>query len=905
MGEGDFLSPVRTGILQGLLSAASDKNLKTNKIIRQTLIDTVVFIADRDFPVGKWPDLLQPILGLLDNTGSAQDESCHERLLLGLTLIHKICKRYRSAVKSDVLYTEINYVVGVVGPVLVKLYQTSLLLGPPPSPSPLLLLLSRKCAVQCNRLFLDLIWHDLPALLEDNLSVFMTAFLEHLKSPNTTTLASLDAANSNTAGVENELKEVTCKLRVSVVKIIKVFVEDRLEEDFEPYLEPFLKAIWSLMSQASSPPSTQPVNDKEAEFVAACLRLLATLAAGGRRQLFVGAEPTLLHSFVLPVLSRANLHSCFTMGEGEEDEETVEADLLGLEDRSGGHNERSAALALVRSLCQNREALDLFLGHALQHIHDKTFFLGSLQLFTAVASEAHTEARGVTRVRQGIDIEGFFQQHILPILAAPESGVKSGLDLAVAVAVRQLIVAFRHHLVTAELNSVLTVMSRDAISDGTPIAIKRTSMAALDKLLLSNTFQMDEQTRDALLNGIRVEPSKEDAIPARLLLRLVQKRTQPVPKNVFETVQRLLNHVVCKNPAAKPAFIHVTMELSGHVIMQGQTDYITGTISPLIQEALVSTPDLLPYTVQLLAAMVVKDGLGSTASPWDILVSLLSSSTPLSLVDAQPLLLACIKHSPGRLLGDSRLQAYVKGLLERIWRRPAAPSPTLDSLSWSVFEGVLYSDGKSADNTGQFTVECLRLALTRLQTSRSQSKSDGDAERTAKTMTRALLTVAVPSLGAPRTIALLEACQAQLTPNLLSAVIAPALSKYNQKQPAKRDDWREELLVMKGALDLADALLQAFPANTVQTVYAVLREASAACLSLSLTHHQSTTNPPPSTSGLFIGEEEEWQARMEATGSHRLQSVPLATFSPTLIDASASSREGMLQALKERLLTRP
>lgn len=93
-----------------------------------------------------------------------------------LATLASVFKRYQREVRSDELFTEINYVLDQFAQPLLQLYQAidSLISGKDCSKEQLLLFLS--CQVKLNKIFYSLSSQDLPAFFEDHMVEFMELF---------------------------------------------------------------------------------------------------------------------------------------------------------------------------------------------------------------------------------------------------------------------------------------------------------------------------------------------------------------------------------------------------------------------------------------------------------------------------------------------------------------------------------------------------------------------------------------------------------------------------------------------------------------------------------------------------------------------------------------------------------
>ena len=87
-------------------------------MVRIQLSEIISCIAENDFPEA-WPNLIDDLLGLM----SSSDFSTN---LYILKTLHYIFKRYRNEVRSDELYTEINFVMSKFGIAFLDFYKVKI-----------------------------------------------------------------------------------------------------------------------------------------------------------------------------------------------------------------------------------------------------------------------------------------------------------------------------------------------------------------------------------------------------------------------------------------------------------------------------------------------------------------------------------------------------------------------------------------------------------------------------------------------------------------------------------------------------------------------------------------------------------------------------------------------------------
>jgi exportin-2 (importin alpha re-exporter) len=247
--------------------------------VRTQLIEVICCMALHDFPES-WPDLIDKLLSKI----SADNFSVN---LVILKACHYIFKRYRREMRSDELYTEINYVMSRFGPALLQLYRglEGVLKASDSGDSGHIKLLLQN-VTYANKIFYSLSFQDIPAHIEDNLGEFMRLLLAffafHSARPDL-------ASSPDQAGILE-------KLASSAAKVFALYAE-KYEEDFT-MLPAVAEATWVTLT---SRVSQLPKDDKLA-FV--CLDFLASIARQERHKvLFQPILQILCEQIIVPNLA--------------------------------------------------------------------------------------------------------------------------------------------------------------------------------------------------------------------------------------------------------------------------------------------------------------------------------------------------------------------------------------------------------------------------------------------------------------------------------------------------------------------------------------------------------------------------------------------------------------------------
>ncbi|KIJ25285.1 hypothetical protein M422DRAFT_273745, partial [Sphaerobolus stellatus SS14] len=230
---------VRSQLVPAMIALSSP----ATKGPRAQIAESVAVVAELDFPE-KWPELVDQLVGSLSPTDYA--------VSLGvLETAHSIFYRWRSAIRSDDLYTVINYVLSrFMEPFVAFFRHTAALLLTNPNP-PNLEFAAQSQAVLMS-IYYDLTCQDLPPLLEDNHAEFFGAvdgsapgwFLKFLAWDPPALRGDPD---DTTPSIPSQIKTV-------IMEIAELYT-NRFPELFTSgsSIGPFVQAVWELVGDGKRP----------------------------------------------------------------------------------------------------------------------------------------------------------------------------------------------------------------------------------------------------------------------------------------------------------------------------------------------------------------------------------------------------------------------------------------------------------------------------------------------------------------------------------------------------------------------------------------------------------------------------------------------------------------------------
>ncbi|KAK1859018.1 hypothetical protein I4F81_001616 [Pyropia yezoensis] len=646
--------------------------------VRRVLSEALAIVAEADYPA-RWPALLPTLAGRLvaaapsatarvaaaaapaggtvsattvvtPAAGGGMDWAALEGVLEALSAVFD---RYRDRFRTDALFTEIKYSLGVVQAPLLGVFEAvaGALLAPPPAGGvpPDAPEAHVRVAASVVRVYHSLSWQDLPEYFEDTLASWMGPLVRLLTYENATLGA--DAEDSGGGSAVDEL-------HAAVIDVATLY--QAKYDEFRPYLQTFVREAWQLLVRVANVPRYDAV-------VTSGIRFLTTVARSADFALF--GEPATLDqisaSIVVP-----------NVGLREEDEELFEDNPLEYIRRdmegSDGETRRRAAVELVKGLRAHYDApvtasFSAFVANAL-----KAYAAGAegawrgkdaaIYVVTALGWKAGTAAGGATETSSLVDVADFYASHVAPELTTAAATVAAGrsvehpilvadaLKFAItfrnqlpAPAVRPLVDAATsllaspevvlHSYAAACVERLLSVRDRVAVPTAAAAAgaAPANGGAAASPAATAATRDVGRVTKEevttwlptllpALLAVMRAttradsSTTTENVYVAKALLRVLSTARDAVPPAAVEAALSTLVgvvRVVAANPA-NPTFNHYVFECVSALVR-----YVAGapggTLLPAFESALLpplgellqtDVAEFGPYVLQLMAQLL-------------------------------------------------------------------------------------------------------------------------------------------------------------------------------------------------------------------------------------------------------------------------------------------------------------
>jgi len=511
--------------------------------------------------------------------------------------------------RSDELYSEINYVMARFGPALLQIYaglEAVLRTAAELNKDQLLVLLQNvTCA---NKIFYSLSYQDIPTFIEENLSEFMRLLLGFFCFSHPV-LSSL--SQTEEAGVPE-------KLTASVAKII-VLYSSKYEEDFI-MLPAFAEATWNVLTTKITP------KFKDDKVASLCLGFLASIARQERhKNIFSPILSILCQQVIVP-----NMEIRESDLEKFEDEPI---EFIRNESESGceeSHSTRSgASIVLIRNLMDFHEVN--LTGILMEVVKQKLlaydsnpstnwpFKLIAIRLFSAIGSRGYAETYGVTKVNPLLNIHEFFERHIKPDFhQEPIAAITPLLKLEEM----KFVINYRSQLTKIELSDILPrllifledknyiVHTFAALSVERLLALRRNGEPIFTPAdLASMTGTLCLNILALIFTNQSINKMCENHFIVKTLMRVLELA---LPADVDKILTKFLDRLlwlfqeIAKSPT-NPHFNHFFYECL--VLFAIKTSSLSAQLEAKIVPVVFSLlqadqSDFYPYAFQILAALV-------------------------------------------------------------------------------------------------------------------------------------------------------------------------------------------------------------------------------------------------------------------------------------------------------------
>ncbi|KAK7073145.1 hypothetical protein SK128_011362 [Halocaridina rubra] len=572
-----------------------DLMLRSSEGIQRQLSETISIIGKYDFPA-QWQELI-PYMADKFKSGDFN-------IINGvLQTSYSVMRRYEYENKSEELWREILFVLNNFAQPLTNLFVELMKFAAENANNAAALKMILSSLVTVGKLFFALNSQDLPEFFEDNMSVWMPNFLSLLNfsSP-------LLNTEDDEIGVLEQVKSQVCEdLTLYAAKYM---------EEFEPYVENFVTAVWNVLS-------TTTLAVKYDQMVSHAIQFLCAVAERDHSKRLFENEQVLSGICEKVILPNMHLRPC--------DEELFEdsPDQWVAQELEGADSEtrRRAAVDFVRVLSRHFEAkMTLVFGQYIQSMlstynenpmecwRNK---VAAIYLVTTLSAKGSTARQGATQINELVNIMEFYQNHVLPELQNEDV---NRLPVLKAEAIKYVI-SFRSALPFDAVKLCVPHLAR--IVTAQSVVVHTYAAAAIDKIfLLKVGNQSLVQKNDVsplaallytnLLGALTLQGSEQNEYVMKALMRVTNIIEEDLMQHAGLVVPQLVLKIqqVAKNPS-KPHYIHYLFETLSLVIkiVCTSVDNAVGefdrNLFPIFQEILQNEVDsLIPYIFQIISLLL-------------------------------------------------------------------------------------------------------------------------------------------------------------------------------------------------------------------------------------------------------------------------------------------------------------
>lgn len=748
------------------ISTTTDGRPPAPTNVRSQLEEAIALVADKDFP-HEWPNLMDDLVPKLAD----QDD----QLVLGiLRTAHTIFYRWRSAFRSDALYSEINYVLSKFAvPHLELLTRTDQRLLDPATPPASLPVLGNILNVALQ-VFYDLSSQDLPPQIEDN----MAPITEILARWISQSRPELDSDPDEPCTLQ--------EIRSSICEIAELYAKRYL--DAFPQLPTFVQAIWEMLGTCTLSQKYDTLVSKAVGFLSTVVRM------GSSREMFQSTETLeqLCSAIILPNIAIR-----------EADEELFEDNPIeyirrDLETSMEADTRRKAASEFCRSLMEffAAEVTSIVSRYIMQYLEQYRADPAAnwkqkdtaIYLLTSIASKSSTAQHGVTSTNELVDVVQFFSDNVFADLQSSADDSPSPILQVDAI---KYLHTFRNQLTKEQLLSVLPLLvqhlesSQYVTCSYASITIERILALKRDGKLLFTPQDVQpfaENILMALFRNIERGTTPEKLAENDYLMKCMMRMLATVREAIAPAHAAVLGHLA-----------NILSEISKNPSNPRFSQYLFESISALIRFTVAAQPDSLgafeaalfppftmilsqdvaefqPYVFQILSQMLeLHTGAGLPEAYSSLLPPILTPACWENRGNVPALVRlvrAFLAKDAARIVSQGQLGAML-GIYQKLISTRINENFALELLQ-TLFEAV------PAAALEQYKRAVLTLLLTRLQ----QSKTD----KLVKGTIHLVAAIALSDKGPDYVVEAFDAVQPGLFGQIAQGIIAPDLANVSERQ---------------------------------------------------------------------------------------------------------------------------
>ncbi|KAL0945218.1 hypothetical protein HGRIS_000730 [Hohenbuehelia grisea] len=813
---------LRSQLVPAMLSLSDP----ADKSIRAQIAETVSLIAALDFP-NEWPDLIDQLVKALSPT------NYHANLSI-LETAHSMFRRWRSQMRSNDLFSEINLVLSkFMEPFLLLFRQTANLLLDPSqnislTSSQQSYALLASCMVQLLEIFYDFTCHDLPPALEDAHDEFFapgTGWFHKFIGWEPALLQG-DAYDTQPS--------IPSLLKAAILEVVELFLKlypEQLQNTNS--VESFVQEVWSLVGSNRLPTIADDA------LVSQSLRFISTAIRMGHYQALFAERATissLIEGVVVPnVTFRDHEIEQFEDDPLDFVRQDLGASLTGIGGAAGAGADatrRQAAADVLNALVGSghetltTEITGAWINNGLQqyasnpgeHWRSKD---SAVYLLTAVASRGGTSKHGVTSTNTLVDVVKFFSEHVYSDLEAQPGKVHAVLQ---ADAIRFLY-TFRNQLTKPQLLSVLPLLVRHLGSENyvtytyAAITIDRILFIKQEgRLLFSHADIQDfaQPLLDALFKRIESQTTPEKVAENDHLMRCAMRviitarhTLAPVYEPLLVRLVGILG-VISKNPS-NPHFDQYIFESlsalmrftvgSTPTTLQTFEQALFGPFTIILQQDI---DQYIPYVFQVLAQMLELQQARAVPEQYRSLLPFLLTPNIWQQKGSIPglvkLLQAFLERDAAQMVQHGQLASVLAVVQQRL-----VPSKVNDAWGFELLQAVVKYI--APDQLKPFFKPVILTLLTRLHSNKTDKYAYGFTHFLLYTMA-----LDISGLSPDYVIAAVEEIQPGLWSQLVVNFITPQAPKLPHKDRKVAVVGMTKMLT-QSSLMLQEPSIQCWPAS--------------------------------------------------------------------------------------------
>ena len=458
--------------------------------------------------------------------------------------------------------------------------------------------------VSICKLFFALNSQDLPEFFEDNMATWMDHFLALI----TFESGLLASDSDDEIGLLEQVKSQICEN-------ITLYASNYREE-FEPFLEKFVTAVWNLLS-------TTTLAVKYDQMVSHAIQFLCAVAERDHNKNFFENEQVLSGICEKVILPNMHLRQCDEELFEDSPDQWVSQELEGADTET----RRRSAVDFVRVLSKNFEArMTQVFGQYVQSMlatytekpaecwRNK---VAAIYLVTTLSAKGQTARHGATLINELVNITDFFQGHILPELKVQDV---NSLPILKAEVIKYVI-SFRSvlppNLVKESVPLLINLLTSKSI------VVHTYAASAIEKILIlqpngvtliqeSDLVPISGNIYNNLLVALSVQGSEQNEYIMKAMMRVTNTIQNSLMQHAGVIVPQLVLklQIVTKNPT-KPHYIHYLFECISITIkvvcvsVDNAVAEFDRNLFPIFQEILQNEVDsLIPYVFQILSLLL-------------------------------------------------------------------------------------------------------------------------------------------------------------------------------------------------------------------------------------------------------------------------------------------------------------